>query len=376
MLVTKLKNITYIISSVSKSFAFEWIVENINASKFKLSFILLNNSNSSLEEYLIHNNIPTYRINYKDKKNIPYAIFQTIKILQSLTTNIVHCHLFDACIVGLTSAKILGIKRRIHTRHNATIHHMYHPHAVKYDRYINFLSTDIIAISKNVKEILIDLEGVKENKVKLIHHGFKLSEFENISQDRIQKIITTHFKTEPSYPVIGVISRYINWKGIHYIIPAFKEVIKKYPNAHLVLANADGPCKNEIKKLLSELPENSYTEINFEEDIFALYKLFDVFVHTPIDEHSEAFGQVYIESMASGIPSVVSLSGIATDYIKNDYNAIVVPFQNSLAIENGIFNLLENDKLKNDIIKHGKEDIKQLFSIDTMILKLENLYGE
>jgi glycosyltransferase involved in cell wall biosynthesis len=348
----------------------------MNASKFKLSFILLNDSNSSLEEYLIHNNIPTYRVNYKNKKNIPSAILQTIKILHTLKTDIVHCHLFDACIVGLTSAKILRIKRRIHTRHNATIHHKYHPHAVKYDKYINFLSTDIVAISENVKKILIDLEGVKENKIKLIHHGFKLSEFENITQDRIQKIITKHFKPEPSYPVIGVISRYIHWKGIHYIIPAFKEVVKKYPKAHLVLANADGPYKNEIKKLLLELPEHSYTEINFEEDIFALYKLFNVFVHTPIDKDSEAFGQVYIESMASGIPSVVSLSGIAIDFIENNYNAIVVPFQNSTAIENGIINLLEDDKLKQDIITQGKESITQLFSLDSMILKLEKLYEE
>ena len=144
----------------------------------------------------------------------------------------------------------------------------------------------------------------------------------------------------------------------------------------MVLANAVGPYKNEIKKLLSELPEGSYTEINFEEDIFALYKLFNVFVHVPIDKQSEAFGQVYIESMASGIPSIVSLSGIAIDYIQNNNNAIVVPFQNSLAIEKGIINLLENDKLKNDIIIRGKESVKQLFSIDSMILKLEELYGE
>ncbi|MEO6883798.1 MAG: glycosyltransferase family 4 protein [Bacteroidia bacterium] len=371
-----MKKIAYIISSVNKSVAFEWIAEDIDSSKFELFFILLNNQNSPLENFLIKKDIPTFRVNYKNKNDIPLAIFKIMRILKQKKIDIVHCHLFDACIVGLTAAKILGIKKRIHTRHNATIHHQYHPQAVKYDKYINSISTDIIAISENVKNILVEMEHVNPSKIILIHHGFQLEEFENISQERIENVIARNFSLKPKSPVIGVISRYIHWKGIQYIIPAFKKIIEIYPNAHLVLANAGGPYKNEIETLLSELPKNNYTEINFEEDIFALYQLFDIFVHAPIDEKSEAFGQVYIETMAAGVPSVVSLSGIAADYIKHNENALVVPFKNSEQIATNIIQLIENLPLKEKIIEEGKKSIKKIFSMDVMITKLEKLYGE
>jgi len=371
------KNIAYIISSVNKSFAFEWIVNHIDTSKFNLTFILLNDTFSPFEEFLLKKNIPTFRVNYKEKKDIPAAIFKTIKLLKSNKIKIVHCHLFEACLVGLTAAKIVGIKKRIHTRHNATIHHQYHPKAVKYDKYINLLSTDIIAISENVKNILVEMEHVNPKKITLIHHGFDFNYFENISKERIDAVIKRQCSSsKPTYPTIGVISRYIHWKGVQYIIPAFKEILQEFPNAHLILANAEGPYTAEIKTLLQELPKNSFTEIHFEDDIFALYKLFDVFIHTPIDEKSEAFGQVYIETMASEIPSIVTLSGVAPEFINNKENALVVPFKNFLAIVNALDEMLKNKSLQESIIFNGRNKVLKLFDITTMVQKLSELYDK
>ena len=369
-------NIVYILSFVNKSVAFEWIVTNLDKTKYNLTFILLNSDDSPLESFLKSEGVNTYRIKYNSKKDIPNAILETISILKKNKTDIVHTHLFDACIVGLIAAKIIGTKKRIHTRHNATIHHQYYPKAVKYDKLINYLSTDIIAISENVKNILIDMEQADGKKIHLIHHGFKTDEFESNSNDRINNLKAKHLPGNIKGPVIGVISRYIHWKGIQYIIPAFKLFKEKYPNAHLVFANATGPYEKEIKTLLTELPENSYTEILFEEDIFALYKLFDVFVHTPIDEKSEAFGQVYVESMAAGIPTIVTMSGIAGEYIENRKNALVVPFKDSLEIYNSLCDLIENELLRTTIIANGKESIEKLFTLDKMINKLENLYDK
>lgn len=370
-------NIAYIISSVNKSLAFEWIANHIDTSKFKLTFILLNNKHTPLEEFLSKKNIPTFRVNYNKKKDLPFAILNTIKLLKQNKIEIVHCHLFEACLVGLTAAKFAGIKKRIHTRHNATIHHQYHPKAVKFDKYINFMSSDIVAISQNVKNILVDMEHVDPKKIIIVHHGFDFIDFENISQERIDTVIKKYFiDSKLSHPTIGVISRYIHWKGVQYIIPAFKSMLNTYPNAHLILANAEGPYTLEIKALLKELPKHSFTEILFEEDIFALYKLFDIFIHTPIDEKSEAFGQVYIETMASEIPSIVTMSGIAPEYIKNNENAVVVPFKNSIAIADSLDEILKNKSLKENIITEGKKSVLKLFNIHTMIQRLEELYDK
>ena len=289
---------------------FEWIAEKLNKEKFNIHFILLKSGDSELEKWLIENKFPVERITYRGKKDLPKAIISTYKILKKTKPTIVHTHLFEANLVGLIAAKMLGIPKRIHTRHHSNYHHVYYPNAVKYDKLANYLSTDIIAVTKVVNDILIEKENVPPQKVRIIHHGFRFDEFQNVTENAINKIREKYNK-QASTPVIGVISRYVEWKGIQYIIPAFAKFIEKYPDALLVLANSKGEYSSQVKGLLQQLPTKNYIEIEFEENIFALYKLFDIFIHVPISPELEAFGQTYVEALAAGIPSVFTLSGIA-----------------------------------------------------------------
>lgn len=367
-------NLTYIISQVSHSNVFEWTASHIDRKKYKLSFILMNAKESALEEFLCKQGFSVHRIDYKNKFDIPLAIVRIRKILKKEKTDIVHTHLFEAGLAGMTAAKLAGISKRIHTRHDATIHHDYHPHAVKYDKIINNLSTHLIAITKNVRNILVELEGVNENKISIVHHGFKLDEFDSVSEERTSALRKKYFPSGIPYPVIGVVSRFIEWKGIHYIIPAFIEFRKKNPSAHLVLANATGPYEKEIDILLKQLPPSSYTKIIFEPDIIALYRFFDFFVHVPVDQKAEAFGQVYIEALASKVPSVVTLSGIAPDFIENGIHAMVVPFRDANAITESLEKLMNDKKLQDSISAEAKLTISKLFQIDQMIQSLETIY--
>jgi glycosyltransferase involved in cell wall biosynthesis len=150
-------------------------------------------------------------------------------------------------------------------------------------------------------------------------------------------------------------------------------LLSDYPNALLILASANGPYKKEIEGLLSELPEDSYITIPFENDLFALYQLFDIYVHVPINPEIEAFGQTYVEALAAGIPSVFTLSGVASEFIEHEKNALVVPFQDSEAAYYSIVRLLDDEMLKNKMVDNARESIKQ-FELSTMIQKLKKLY--
>ena len=365
--------VTYIISRINKALAFEWTAELIDKQKIELSFILLNDSNSEIEKYLLGNGFEVKQINYKNKFDIPKAFFKTLFFLLKQKPQVVHTHLFDANLVGLLAAKICGIKKRIYTRHHSSYHHDYFPGAVKYDRFCNYLATDIIATTHIVKEILDKKEFVPENKIKLIYHGFKLESFINVPEQEVTAL-RRKYNTQNFYPVIGIISRYTEWKGVQYTIPAFKKILSEYPNAKLILANASGDHSASIKELLKEIPENNYVEIEFENNLFALYKLLDVFVHVPIDKYCEAFGQIYVEALAATVPSVFTISGIANDFIKHEYNALVVEYKNSESIYKAISAIISNKSLSEKIIANGKNDVQRLFPISKMISELELLY--
>ncbi|MEI6817955.1 MAG: glycosyltransferase family 4 protein, partial [Bacteroidota bacterium] len=284
-----------------------------------------------------------------------------------------HLLLFVAGLLGLTAAYALRIKKRIYTRHNAIYHIDDYPHMVKYDRYINAISTHIVAISDSVKKVMVDMEGANPDKITSIPHGFKLEAFEQPDKNRVEAMKMT-YQTVGKHPVIGVVSRYTRWKGVHFIIEAFQELLKTHPNAYLVLANANGDYRQPIQQLLKRLPPDSFVEIPFEEDLYSLYQLFDIYVHVPIKPQAEAFGQTYVEALAAGIPSVVTLSGIACEFIKDQENAVVVNYEETIAIHNGILSLLDDKKLRDSIIKNGHEDVKKYFGLNKMITSLENLY--
>lgn len=347
-------------------------MSSLDSKEFKLHFILLNSGSSVFETYLKQHQIKVDRVTYKNRKDIPIAFFKILRILIKIKPDIVHCHLIDASLIGLLASKVIGVPKRIFTRHHSTLHHLYHPHAVKIDRFINYLATDIVAISKNVKEVLIK-EDVAEKKIQLIYHGFDINRFSNVPLTEIEEL-QRKYGTEKKFPVIGVISRYVDWKGIQYIIPAFKKLLISFPDAYLILANAT-ETSSHIKALLRELPKENFKEITFENNIFALYHLFDIFVHVPIDCHSEAFGQTYVEALASGIPSIFTLSGIANEFIMNEKNALVVDYKNSGEIYEAMQRILVEPDLAKILIANGKKDIQQ-FQLKYMIHGLEQLYDQ
>lgn len=369
------KRVAYIVSNINKALAFEWIVEFINKDKYQLFFILINPGNSELEDFLKLKGIKVLRIKFTGKKDILRSMYECYKFLKKEKIEIVHCHLFEACIIGLASARLAGVKKRIYTRHHSTLHHVYFPKAVYYDKFINYLATHIVAISNVVKTVLLNDEKVNVSKIRLINHGFVLSDFEKADSTKVE-ILKSKYNKNGKAPVIGVISRYIDWKGIEYIISAFKKLLDKYPSAYLILANAHGPDEVSIKNLLKELPEDNFIEVRFENDIFSMYHLFNVFVHTPIDSHSEAFGQIYVEALAAGIPSVFAISGVASEFIIHRKNAMVVDHKNSEQIYESIVALLNDAKLCEVLKYEGLKIVKERFEVNKMIKSLEEVYIE
>lgn len=370
----RIKDLFYIVAGIDKAVAFEWLANELPKINFRLTFILLQNEDSVLETFLQKEGIKCFRVNCSSMLQIPQAVAKVFLLLIRYRPVIVHCHLLHANLVGLIAGRLARIPIRIYTRHHSTFHHQYYPRAVLYDRLANAFSTKVIAISENVRQVLIEKEQVKPNKIALIHHGFKLDTYHTISPYRISAVKSRYRVKEDSYPVVGVVSRYFHLKGIQYIIPAFGQLLTKYPKAQLLLINAKGNYKKEISVQLDKLPKENYKEIIFEEDMSALYHCMDLYVHVPINPSIEAFGQTYIEALAAGVPSIFTLSGVATEFIRDKENALVVPYQNEEGIYHAMIRLLRDADMRKKLSAQGYQDVKEQFAFHRMIDKLVELY--
>lgn len=366
------KKVVYIVSQVHKSLAFEWIAEGLK-KKYDLTFILLNAQGSPLEDFLLAKGVEVRRINYRGKIDFLTAFIKILLFFIKSKPEVVHAHLLDAQLIGLVAAKLVGIKNRIYTRHNSNFHHVYHQKGILFDKISNGLATKIVSVSYATDITLTQLEKVNTSKIVKIPHGFDMKIFEQVPSERRVAIIKKWSITD-NKPIVGVIARHIEWKGIQYIIPAFKKFLNEYPSATLILVNATGPYHKIILELLNSIPRDRFILIPFEVDIAALYSVFDLYVHTPIDTVCEAFGQTYIEALAAGVPSIFTLSGIANEFIEHEKNALIVPFKNSDEIYQALLRLWTDISLREKLISNGRHDVISKFELSSMLAALNKLY--
>lgn len=105
------------------------------------------------------------------------------------------------------------------------------------------------------------------------------------------------FNIPAEVPVVLMVSALIPSKFVAGGVRA----VARLPGVHLVVAG-DGPQRDEVDGLARELLPGRFTRLTTTMDRMpALYRCADVFLHLSRDE---AFGNVYIEALATGLPVV------------------------------------------------------------------------
>jgi glycosyltransferase involved in cell wall biosynthesis len=365
--------VCHVLSDVDQSHLIETHGEVLDKEKYEVGFVFMGAKRPQLYDFFKANGYETEFFDFRGRKDLPAAVWRLKRIFGRLRPDIVHTHLVEATLAGLTAAKLARVKGLVHTRHHGAESHVYYPHGVYYDKYANRLSQKIVAISKVVAENLTGREGADPRKVVTIPHGFDLENF--AADDEAALSLGRRYGLEGRYPVVGSISRFIHWKGVQDTVVAFKQLLAEHPRAKLVLANATGPYDADIRRLLAEnLDESAYVTIEFERNVFALYRNFDAFVHVPVNRDFEAFGQVYVEALAMGVPSVFTLAGIANDFVVDGENALVVPYSDPGAIARALGLILRDGALRHRIVSRGREDVWRLFHSERFGAQLDALY--
>lgn len=340
----------------------------MRARGIEISWILINSEDSELAHFLEAHHFQVAYLKASSLLRSFAAIKSCKKILKQWHIDIIHCHLGTANWVGLWAGLWAGISKRIFTRHSGKLLKWNYKEAI-IDQIQNRLATDIVAISKNIEDLLLS-QGASSKKIHLIHHGFDLQRMKFHNATEVARIKSTYnpFSKDPA---IGVVARWLELKGIQYIIPAFEKLLEDYPNAKLCLFNASEHAEygHILLPLLQDLPEGSYEYIGFESNVYDLYSLFDVYVHTPVDQYCEAFGQTYIEALAAGVPSVFTMSGVAREFVAEEPLAQIVPFRDTEAIYEAMKKQLASSHDKSIHSAFFKN-----FELKTYIEKIEALY--
>jgi glycosyltransferase involved in cell wall biosynthesis len=341
------EKVLYIISRVSKSKDLEVLARHWDQERYRMEVVLVNGvPDCDVQQDFLAASIPCTTLLYRGPRDIPRTIAALVRHIRASRPYIVHTHLQEASLMGLVAARIAGVQRRVHTRHQATVNHREHPvKGVLYDRICNALAEHIVAISGPCRDVLVQREGVAPEKVTLIHHGFDLDQRPPYAPDRNTARLCDRYGIgrEGHGPVVALIARPIAIKGLDHAIAAFAELLGTHPRAQCVIFNWCHTTQiDHYQRLLDRLPAGSWRTVAPMPEIWSMYPAFDVFLHVPIDRDAEAFGLVYIEALLSGTPSVFTRSGVMADVEPERLSGVrMVPFEDSTAIVKAIRGTLD-----------------------------------
>jgi glycosyltransferase involved in cell wall biosynthesis len=366
-----------IFSNLEHSKMFELTARHLDRDRFDFRALFLNPAGGGgatpLERSFASLGFPTESWNFEGRTDYGRTLLRLARRLKRENHQVVHAHLMWAYYVAMPAAWLAGVRTRLMTRWHATVHHREHPHGLKYDRLVNHLATRIIAPGTVTYRILTEWEHVPRSKVTLLSPPVDVDRFSTPPADEVA-MLRDRYNPDTRYPVVGVISRWVEWKGIQYIIPAVARLLEQYPNLLFLMFNAIGDYGVDLRPLLSRLPARNYRVVEFEAMNEALYQVFDVFVHVPVDEFVENTGGVYSEALAAGVPSVFTLSGVVTGMVQHMKHCYVVPYRDSDAIYDGLRTLIEHRDLARQIGEAGRAVLPHEFHPEAHVRALESLY--
>jgi glycosyltransferase involved in cell wall biosynthesis len=366
--------VLWVVSDIGRARAFEWVAERSRQWRgLELDFVFLGDPGNPTARRIADAGGRVTELPLRGKADWPRTLMALTRAMRRRRPAVVHTHLFQANVLGLTAARLAGVPHRMYTRHHATLHHRYHPKGVYWDRYCNASAHRIVSISGVVAQVLVEREDVPPHKLAHIPHGFDLAEFATPDPGRAARFRARH-GVPADARVIGLSSRYLELKGVEYAVRAFRGVHAAHPDTHLLLLNAAGPHAPVVRGALATLPPGSFTEVGFDEDLPAAYGTMACFVHVPVDPDVEAFGQVYVEALAAGVPSVFTLSGIAPECVRHDENALVVPHRDAAAVEAALLRLLTDAPLRDRLRQQAPGTVRAAFGVDRMTDALRDLY--
>ncbi|MBD2178201.1 glycosyltransferase family 4 protein [Pseudanabaena sp. FACHB-1998] len=217
-------------------------------------------------------------------------------------------------------------------------------------------ATKIITLTDWARNSVINDYGIHPDKVKHLPPGVdtKLVVFTN-RENRSRQVpynllfIGGDFKRKGGEDVLDVFLKNFTDKAILHIVTS--ESVK---------------CEHPNVRIYSNV--QAYTP-----EWLDLYQQADAFV---MPSYAEAFGLVFIEAMASGLPVIASKLVQTTEIVKDGETGFLIPAGDREALANKIQTLIDNPSLSLAMGKRARQIVESDFDSDKNFQVLESIFRE
>lgn len=212
----------------------------------------------------------------------------------------------------------------------------------------------IVAISKFVKNNLVEFYKVNANKISIIYNGTDVNSFYFHPHHYDG---TLHFVT---------VARLTKEKGIQNSIKMLTALPKDIKWDYTIVG--DGEYKNKLLDIAKEYGSDKINFLGNRNDVSEILDSRDVFLH--LCDCNEGFGITIIEAMAKGKVCIVNNKGALPEIITNGVDGFVI--NNNAEGVAAIKNILSDRKKWDEMIQNAGTRARN-FSINQFVEKLDEI---
>ena len=191
---------------------------------------------------------------------------------------------------------------------------------------------------------LVDVFGRHGIRAQSIFNIIETSRFRYRKRRKLRPIFMTNRILEPLY-------------NVDCILRAFAIIQSRYPDAALTIAH-DGCCRPALEKLAEELQLRNTKFIGRvpHDKIPELYDSADIYLTSP---NIDCMPGSLLECLASGLPIVATNAGGIPYIVRDGETALLVDINDHEALAARCFELLEDEKLVEQLTDRGLEEVKR-----------------
>lgn len=225
-------------------------------------------------------------------------------------------------------------------------------------------------VSKGLKEIIVEITGLKFNKTDITYAGVKAKQ---VSENDIKEFCGRFNIRKESLILLiqAFTANPLKAEGIKLIIKSIKKLSTKYPEVILIITR-EGLFSKELKEFAEK--EGISKNVIFTGDVDNPYiplVLCDIFLHPWLGKSGVSL--VLLEAMSMGKPIIATSSGGINEVIEDGKNGVLVK-PNFEEISNKIQYLLENRVFAENLGRNAENTAKREFTWEKSVDKFIEIY--
>jgi glycosyltransferase involved in cell wall biosynthesis len=242
----------------------------------------------------------------------PRVFLELGKAFRALRPDVVHTHNQAPLFYAAPTARALGVRRVIHTKHGAGV---YSTKAGAFARLTVQTLSAFVAVSQETADVARSMERVPERLLRVIPNGIPLERF-HPDADARRRVREAHGIPEHAF-VVGTVGRLVWEKNYPLLVRAMIPLLSS--DVRLVIVG-EGPERGAIEGAIPKELAPFVTLTGVRRDVAEQLAAMDVFTLSSV---TEGLPLVVAEAMACGLPVVVTRVGALASIVPSEVGVVV-----------------------------------------------------